>query len=39
VVRLELTARGGRQLAAVAALHREELRRLGAELAPLLKGL
>ena len=39
VVRLELTPRGSRQLAAVAALHREELRRLGAELAPLLKGL
>jgi len=39
VVRLELTARGARQLAAVAALHREELRRLADELGPLLKTL
>jgi DNA-binding MarR family transcriptional regulator len=39
VVRLELTARGNRQLAAVAAPHREELRRLGEELAPLLETL
>jgi DNA-binding MarR family transcriptional regulator len=39
VVRLELTARGNRQLAAVAAPHREELRRLGEELGPLLETL
>ena len=39
VVRLELTGHGSKQLAAVAALHREELRRLGAQLGPLLKGL
>jgi len=39
VVRLELTARGAKQLAAVAASHREELRRLASELGPLLKGL
>jgi DNA-binding MarR family transcriptional regulator len=39
VVRVELTAKGSRQLAAVSALHREELRRLGDELGPLLKRL
>jgi DNA-binding MarR family transcriptional regulator len=39
VVRLELTPGGARHLAAVAAPHREELRRLADELGPLLQGL
>lgn len=39
VVRLELTARGARQLAAVAAPHREEVRRLADELRPVLEGI
>ena len=39
VVRVELTAKGSRQLAAVSALHREELRRLADELSPLLNRL
>jgi DNA-binding MarR family transcriptional regulator len=39
VVRLELTPRGNRQLAAVAAPHREEVRRLADELRPVLEGI
>ena len=39
VVRLELTARGARHLATVAAPHREELRRLADELQPVFDGL
>ena len=38
-VRLEVTARGERRLAQLSANHLEELRRLGADLAPLWSGL
>ncbi len=39
VVRVELTPEGRRRLASVAALHREELRRLADELRPVWEGL
>jgi len=39
VVRVELTAKGERRLAAVSARHREELRRIADELRPALAGL